>query len=33
MNMTAQQPWIPDSYYRWIVVAYGVTLQAISVGT
>ena len=33
MNMTAQQPWIPDNYYRWIVVAYGVTLQAISVGT
>jgi MFS family permease len=33
MNMSAQQPWIPDSYYRWIVVAYGVTLQAISVGT
>jgi MFS family permease len=33
MNMTAQQPWIPDSYYRWIVVAYGVVLQAISVGT
>ena len=33
MNITAQQPWIPDSYYRWIVVAYGVTLQAISVGT
>ena len=31
--MTAQQPWIPDNYYRWIVVAYGVTLQAISVGT
>ena len=31
--MTAQQPWIPDSYYRWIVVAYGVVLQAISVGT
>lgn len=33
MNMTAQQPWISDNYYRWIVVAYGVALQAISVGT
>ncbi len=32
MNVTAQQPWIPDHYYRWVVVAYGVVLQAISVG-
>jgi MFS family permease len=30
MNVTTR---IPDNYYRWIVVAYGVILQAISVGT
>ncbi len=33
MNITAQQPWIPDHYYRWVVVLYGVMLQAISVGS
>ena len=26
-------PFISDEYYRWIVLLYGVVLQAISVGT
>ena len=33
MNQISQRPFIPDQYYRWIVVLYGLLLQAISVGT
>lgn len=33
MNPSTSQFYIPDHYYRWIVVAYGLLLQAISVGT
>ena len=33
MNQISQRPFIPDQYYRWFVVLYGVLLQAISVGT
>ena len=29
----AGAPLISDDYYRWIVLLYGVVLQAISVGT
>ena len=33
MTPSAQRTFIPDHYYRWIVVLYGLLLQAISVGT
>ena len=33
MNQLSRRPFISDQYYRWIVVLYGLLLQAISVGT
>ena len=33
MSITTSQPLLSDHYYRWVVVAYGVTIQAVSVGT
>ena len=32
MSSTTDQPLLPDNYYRWVVVAYGITIQAVSVG-
>ena len=33
MSTTFEQALLPDHYYRWVVVAYGITIQAVSVGT
>ena len=33
MSTTLDQPLLSDHYYRWVVVAYGITIQAVSVGT
>ena len=33
MSTTLDQPLLSDDYYRWVVVAYGITIQAVSVGT
>ena len=32
MSTILDQPLLPDHYYRWVVVAYGITIQAVSVG-
>jgi MFS family permease len=32
VSSTTDQPLLPDNYYRWVVVAYGITIQAVSVG-
>ena len=33
MSSTLNQPLLSDHYYRWVVVGYGITIQAVSVGT
>lgn len=33
MNPIPVQPLLSDNYYRWVIVAYGITIQAVSVGT
>ena len=33
MSIETAQPLLADKYYRWVVVAYGVIVQAVSVGT
>ena len=33
MSVTLDQSLLSDDYYRWVVVAYGITIQAVSVGT
>ncbi|MDA8703307.1 MFS transporter [Pseudomonadales bacterium] len=32
MSTLLDQPLLSDHYYRWVVVAYGITIQAVSVG-
>jgi len=33
VSSTLNQPLLSDHYYRWVVVGYGITIQAVSVGT
>ncbi len=33
MSSTLNQPLLSDHYYRWVMVGYGITIQAVSVGT
>jgi MFS family permease len=33
VSSTLNQPLLSDHYYRWVMVGYGITIQAVSVGT